>query len=139
MKQRMGVLAYCLLAVIFSCMIMGMSGGGTGSMGAQSNAFISFDAKLTDIDSNSVQLSSAIIDGKTAFQASMGKGRVTIPFEQISRIEVKGKNACVILKDSKKVCNLVIRESSKLSGNTSFGFYQIPLNDVVWIEITRAR
>jgi len=118
---------------------MGMSGMGTGPSGAQNSGFISFDAKLVDTGGNAVQLSSVVIDGKTSFQALMGKGKVTIPFEEISRIQIKGKNACVTLKNSKQVCNLVVKDYSKVSGNTSFGFYQIPLNEVVSIEFVKAR
>lgn len=139
MKQRMSVLAYTLSAILLSCVLMGMSGVGTGSAGAPNNAFLSFDAKVMDTGSNSVQLSSVAVDGKTSFQASMGKGKVTIPFEEISRIQIKGKTACVTLKNSNQVCNLVIKESSKVSGRTSFGLYQIPLNEVVSIEFSKAR
>jgi hypothetical protein len=135
----MNILVYFFLAVLAPFVFMGMSGMGTGPSGAQNNAFLSFDAKLIDTGNNAIQLSSVAIDGKTSFQALMGKGKVTIPFEEISRIQIKGKNACVTLKDSKQVCNLVIRESSKVSGNTSFGHYQIPLNEVVSIDFIKAR
>lgn len=139
MKRRVSVLAYVSLAALFSFMFMGMSGMGTGSTGAQNNVFISFEAKITDTGNNVVQISGLVIDGKTTFQAAMGKGKVTIPFEQISRIQIKGKNACVTLKNSKQVCNLVTKDSSKVSGNTSFGLYQIPLSEVVSIEFSKAR
>lgn len=139
MKQRKGILACSLLIVFLSSILLGMSGAGTGSMNARSNVQQLFDAKLMDTDNNTVQLSAVTIEGRTAFQASMGKGKVTIPFEEISRIQIKGKTACVTLRNSKEVCDLAIRGSSRVSGNTSFGLYQIQLSDVVWIEFTKAR
>lgn len=140
MNKNNCFLGYILIAVLTSFLLMGMSGGvGGGQAGSQNNSLLPFDAKLMDTENNTVQVSSISIDGKTSFQAYMGKGKVTIPFEQISRIEIKGKNACVTLKDSQRLCDLRIKELSKVVGNTRFGLYQISLNDVSWIELSKAR
>jgi hypothetical protein len=140
MKRTFGFLSYAFLILLASAMLTGMSGGlGPGPSGNQAAAGAAFDAKLMDSENNTIQLSSATIDGKTALQAYMGKGKVTIPFEQISRIEIKGKTACVTLKNSQKMCNLTIREMSRVYGNTSFGVYQISLADVAWMELTKAK
>jgi hypothetical protein len=140
MKRNVSFLAYALLVLLASSMLMGMSGEmGPGPSGNQMNPQVAYDAKLMDTENNTVQLGSVAIDSKTAFQASMGKGKVIIPFDQISRIEIKGKNACVTLKNSQRMCNLTIKESSRLYGSTAYGSYQISLADVVWIELTKAK
>jgi cytoskeletal protein CcmA (bactofilin family) len=117
---------------------MGMGGMGSGSPAGQGGGQTSFSAKAMDTENNSVQITSATIDGRTVFQAFMGKGKITIPFEQISRVEIKGKSACVTMKNAEKICNLRIKEMAKLEGKTSYGTYQIPMAEVVWVEITRS-
>ncbi|HNY66911.1 MAG TPA: hypothetical protein PKM41_15885 [Deltaproteobacteria bacterium] len=140
MKRRFSFAACALVVLLASSMLMGMSGGmGTAPSGNQAVPGIAYDAKLMDVDNNVVQLSSVTIDAKTAFQANMGKGKVIIPFDQISRIEIKGKTACVTLKNSQRMCNLTIKELSRVYGSTSFGAYQISLADVAWIELTKAK
>ena len=139
MKSRGTVPGLVLITVAISLMIMGMGGMGAGTSGGQGNSLMTFEAKITDTDSNTVHITSATIDGKTVFQAYMGKGKVTIPFEQIKRIEIKGKGACITMKNSEKLCNLRIKEMAKLEGSTSFGTYQIPMAEVVWIEISKAK
>lgn len=139
MKRTVRFLGYILLAVFSSSMLMGMSGVGTGSSGGQNGSLLTFDAKLLDTENNTVQLTSVTIDGRTSFQAYMGKGKITIPFDQISRLEMKGKNACLTLKNSQRLCDLKVKELSKVLGNTQFGLYQISLSDVVWIEFSKAR
>jgi hypothetical protein len=140
MKRSFSFLSYAVVVLLSSSMLMGMAGGvGPGPTGSQTAAGVAYDAKLMDSENNTVQLNSATIDGKTALQAFMGKGKVTIPFDQISRIEIKGKTACVTLKNSQKMCNLTIKDMSRVYGNTSFGVYQISLSDVVWMELTKAK
>jgi hypothetical protein len=140
MKRTFSFLSYALVILLFSVMLLGMSGNmGPGPTGSQPAPGVPYDAKLVDTDNNTVQLTSVTIDGKTALQAFMGKGKVTIPFDQISRVEIKNKNACVTLKNSQKMCNLTIKEMSRVYGNTSFGVYQISLVDVVSMELSKAK
>jgi hypothetical protein len=123
-----------ILIVAFCLVLMGMSGLGTVS--PQNGTASSFSAKILDTTNNTVEVTSVTIDGKAMFQASLGKGKARIPFENISRITVKDKNACVTLRSSQELCSLRINEISKIYGNTSFGTYQISLKDVVWIELS---
>jgi hypothetical protein len=140
MKRSFSFLAFALVILLSSSMLLGMSGGmGPGPAGNQAPAGPAFDAKLLDTENNTVQLSSVTIDGKASLQAYMGKGKITIPFDQISRIDIKGKTACVTLKNSQKMCSLTIKDISRVYGNTSFGVYQISLADVVWMELTKAK
>ncbi len=139
MKRKSTVSGLILITITSSFLLMGMGGMGPGASGGQSNSLMSFEAKAMDTENNTVQIKSATIDGKTVFQAYMGKGKVMIPFEQITRIEIKGKSACITMKNSEKLCNLRIKEMAKLEGSTSYGTYQITMSEVVWIEITKAR
>ncbi len=140
MKKTAQYLGYVLLTVFSLSLLMGMSGiNSSGSSAAQNNSHLTFDAKLMDTENNTVQLTSVTIDGRTTFQGYMGKGKVTIPFDQISRLEMKGKNACITMKNSERLCDLRVKELSKVLGSTRFGHYQISLNDVVWIEFSKAR
>lgn len=140
MKRTFSYLSCVLVVLLSSWMLLGMSGGmGQGPSGGQAAAGPAYDAKLVDAGNNTVQLSSVTIDGRAALQAFMGKGKVTIPFEQITRIEVKDKNACVTLKNSQRMCGLTIKETSRVYGNTSFGAYQIALADVVQVELNKAK
>ena len=123
-----------IIVVVCALAIMGMSG--LGPVSPQNGPASSFNARVMDTANNAVEISSVVIDGKVLFQASLGKGKVRIPFENISRITIKDKNACVTLKSSRELCDLKISEISKIYGNTSFGTYQISLKDVAWIEFT---
>ena len=116
---------------------MGMSGMGSVTGPAVTES--PFDAKIMDTTKNEVVVLSVTIDGKTTFNAFMGKGKVHIPFENISRIDLKDEIACISMKNSGELCNLRINGISKIYGKTSFGTYQISLKDVLWIEIMKAR
>ncbi|MBN2297160.1 MAG: hypothetical protein JXM72_01125 [Deltaproteobacteria bacterium] len=125
-------------SIVFLCIfLMGMSG--MGSVAGQTVADSPFDATIMDTAKSEVMILSATIDGKTSFNASMGKGKVQIPFENISRIDFKDESACISMKNSGDLCNLRINGISKIYGKTAFGTYQIPLKDVLWIEFTKAR
>jgi len=136
MNARSGILT--LGVVLFLCVfLMGMSG--MGSPAGQTGAASPFDAKLVDTTKSELEISSITIDGKTSFNAYMGKGKVQIPFENISRIDIKEDNACITLKKTGDMCTLRINGISRIYGKTSFGSYQISLKDVVSIEFTKAR
>jgi hypothetical protein len=69
----------------------------------------------------------------------MGKGRIEIPFDTISRIEMKEGSACAAIKDTGTMCNLKTIGISKIYGKLPYGAYQIALKDVLWIEFTKAK
>ena len=129
---------FTLGVVLFLCVfLMGMSG--MGSIGGQTGTASPFDAKVVDTTNNEVVISSITIDGKTSFNAYMGKGKVQIPFENISRIDIKEESACITLKPTGDMCTLRINGISRIYGKTTFGSYQISLKDVISIEFTKAR
>ena len=124
--------------ILFLCIfLMGMSGMGSGA--GQPVTDSPFDATIMDASKSEVMLLSVTIDGKTSFNGFMGKGRVQIPFENISRIDFKDDIACISMRNTGDLCNLKIKGISKIYGKTTFGTYQIPLKDVVWIVFTKAR
>lgn len=126
-----------IMAVACSLALMGMSGVGTSA--PQNGTALSFDATISDTTGTEVKVTSATIDGKTLFQGFLGKGKVRVPFENISRITIKDKTACLTLRSSREMCSLKIAETSRIHGTTPYGTYQVSLKDVAWIEISPAR
>ncbi|MBT8490881.1 MAG: hypothetical protein KJN62_07525 [Deltaproteobacteria bacterium] len=136
MNARSGI--FTLGTVLILCVfLMGMSG--TGTIASQGGVASPFDATITDTTKSEVKILSVTIDGKTSFNAYMGKGKVQIPFENILRIDITEESACITLINSDDMCNLRINGISRIYGKTSFGTYQISLKDVVSIEFTKAR
>ncbi len=125
-------------AILFlGILLMGMSG--MGSTPGISVSDSPFDARIMDTSKSEAAILSVTIDGRTSFNAYMGKGKVQIPFENISRIDFKDDEVCITMKNAEDLCNLRINGISKMYGKTAFGTYQIPLKDVLWIEFTKAR
>ncbi|MEA2102727.1 MAG: hypothetical protein U9P80_09200 [Thermodesulfobacteriota bacterium] len=120
--------------LIFAVILMGMSGMGTAPNQTQSP----FRATIMDIGGNKVDLSGVSIDGKTSFNGFMGKGRIQIPFDNISRIDISKDLASIKLKGSKKLCTVEINRISNLHGKTPFGTYQIPLRKIRWMDLFKA-
>lgn len=126
-----------IVCIGVALILMGMSGmGGSASQPATTS---SFSAKITDITNSVVEISSVTIDGKTTFGGYLGKGRVQIPFERITHIEINKGNACVTFLDGPQICNLKANEISRLYGNTTYGTYQIALKDVKWLDFSKAK
>lgn len=124
-----------MVMVACSVLVFAMAMGQAPSPGSYA-ANSTFQAKIMDTQRNEVSLTSVTIDGKTTLNVSLGKGRVQIPLENISRIENKDGEICVSIKGSPVKCGLKPSASSKIYGKTSFGIYQIALKDVVWAEFT---
>jgi hypothetical protein len=134
--NRTGHLSRVVFLLILGIFLMGMgSAGSPGQMGGEST----FNAKIKDASGNEVNITSVTFDGKTTFNVFMGKGRIEIPFENISRIEMKDGTACASIKASGTMCNLKINNTAKIYGKLPYGIYQIILKDVAWIELTRAK
>ena len=133
--NRTGYLYRTALLVVLGIFLMGM--GSAGSPG-QSAVASPFNAKIKDTSNNELIITSVTFDGKTTFNVYMGKGRIEIPFDSISRIEVKEGSACATIKGTGTMCNLKTNGISKIYGKLPYGMYQIALKDVVWIELTKA-
>jgi hypothetical protein len=134
--NRTGYLYRSALFMVLGIFLMGMGSAGSPGQGPIESPF---NAKIKDTSNNEVTITSASFDGKTTFNVYMGKGRVEIPFDTISRIEIKEGSACASLKGTGTMCNLKTIGISKIYGKLPYGIYQIALKDVVWIEITKAK
>jgi hypothetical protein len=134
--KRTGYLYRTALFMVLGVFLMGM--GSAGSPG-QSAAPSPFNAKIKDTSNNEVTITSATFDGKTTFNVYMGKGRIEIPFDTITRIEMKDGSACASIKDTGTMCNLKTSGISKIYGKLPYGIYQIAIKDVMWIELTKAK
>jgi hypothetical protein len=133
---RTGYLYRAALLLVLGIFLMGMGNAGSPGQGAAESPF---NAKIKDTSNNEVTITSASFDGKTTFNVYMGKGRVEIPFDTISRIEVKEGSACATIKATGTMCNLKTNSISKIYGKLPYGTYQIAFKDVVWIELTKAK
>jgi hypothetical protein len=122
--------------MVLGVFLMGMGSAGSPGQGATESPF---NAKIKDTSGNEVTITSATFDGKTTFNVYMGKGRVEIPFDTISRIEMKDGSACASIKGTGTMCNLKTSGISKIYGRLPYGIFQITFKDVMWIELTKAK
>jgi len=127
------------ILLLFMCAAFLMAMTNMGNTREPSNVSSAFDARIIDVSNNEVDITSVNIDGKASFTGYLGKGKVNIPFENISYIEISKTLANVILKDSKDTCKLTVNGFSRVYGNTTFGRYQIALKDIKRIEIIKAK
>ncbi|HQI81045.1 MAG TPA: hypothetical protein PLR71_05730 [Deltaproteobacteria bacterium] len=134
--KKTGRLFLSALAAMAALLLMGM--GSAGSPG-QTPADSPFTAKVRDTSNNEISISSVTFDGQATFNVLMGKGRIQIPLENISRIDVKDGGVCVTLKGAGSLCNLKTSGISRIYGKIPYGSYQISLKDVVSIDITKAK
>ena len=123
--------------LFFMCAAFLMAMTNMGNTREPLNVSSAFDAKIIDVSDKEVDITSVNIDGKTSFRGYLGKGKVQIPFENISYIEISKDLANVVLKDSKYLCKLKINSLSRVYGNTTFGRYQIALKDIKRIEFIK--
>jgi len=136
MKKQMVVIC-TILVLMLSISLLGMSGLGGSPNQAQVSSV--FKAKVIDITNNEVELMNVTIEGKTSYGGFLGKGRLQIPFEKISSIDITKGNTCINFEDGGQVCNIKANDFSRLYGNTSFGSYQISLKDIKKIDFIKAK
>ena len=98
-----------------------------------------YDANIVDRSDTKVKLSWVTLDGDTLFKGYLGKGKVQIPFGNISYIEISKEQACIHLKKGKVICDLKINRLSRIYGKTSYGNYQITLTDIKKISFIKIR
>jgi hypothetical protein len=135
MKRKHFILGVSMF-MIFGLFLMGMSGAVSPG---QPTIASSFDAKLKDSMNNEVTISSVTFDGKPLVSASLGKGKVQIPLENIERIDVKDDTICLKLVGAGTMCNLKVSSASKIYGKTPYGAYQIAFKDVTWVQLFKAK
>ncbi len=128
MKAKIPLIAATVFLALFA---MGM---GQAPTAGRNSIESHIDARVMDTANNEVKLSSVTLDGRAALDVSLGKGRVQIPLENITRIENKNGEICVTIKGSTHTCGLKAGGSTRILGKTGIGNYQIPLKDIAWAE-----
>ena len=122
-----------LLGLIFVfCSGMGSVGGYPDGTIPETDADI--HAKVTDRTGVETSLSRFSMDGNTHIVARVGKGEMTIPFEQISSITfdaVQGDQVRANVKlKSGSVLDVNVRSRALFYGSTGFGSFKVKARDV---------
>jgi len=136
MKKRIRNMLIVSLLLI-TPMLMGLT-----NMGSTPNRLATasvYDANIIDQSDTKVKLSWVTLDGDTLFKGYLGKGKVQIPFGNISYIEISKDQACIHLKEGKVICTLKINRLSRIYGKTPYGNYQIALKDIKKISFIKIR
>ena len=128
---------YFAPVVIFSSLLflMGMGGlGGPGSVEKIPVPAKNFNARVIDHQGVQTSLSQVSFEGNVFLVGKRGDAVVTIPFEKISQVEIKGPEgkevvAVAILRNQEKV-EVNIDKNSKLYGKADFGTFQIESKDL---------
>jgi len=116
---------------------MGALGGGRDNGIAARD----FRADLTDIDGTRIAVTRVTAGGDTSLEGDLGRGRLRVPFDNISRITIEpgGQDrvkAEVALREGAPV-TLTLRSSTTFYGQTPSGAYQIRARDLRSIEFTQ--
>lgn len=95
-------------------------------------------AVILDQAGSRIELGRFTMDGKTAIEGTLGKGRVSIPFKNIRKVEflAEDKNRLpsrLILDDGREI-TLSLRPTETFFGDTGFGTYTIRARDLKTIE-----
>ena len=130
-----------LFFAIFSLSSIYSVGGGTESYNSEiPNPPKNFSLTVKDITDTETTLSNVTLDGKLFIEATYGKGKVTVPFEDIEKIIIDSDkkqgnliSARIFLRDGNEV-EVYIRGRKKLYGKSPLGNYTISLQDVLQIN-----
>jgi hypothetical protein len=100
-----------------------------------------FRADLTDVDGTQIEVTRMTAGGDTSLEGDLGRGRLRVPFDNISRITIEpgGQDrvkAEVALREGAAV-TLTLRSSTTFYGQTPSGAYQIRARDLRSIEFTQ--
>ena len=93
-----------------------------------------FNARVLDHQGVQTSLSQFSFEGKVFLVGKRGDATVTIPFEKISQVEIKGQEGnevlvVVALQKQEKI-EVKIDKSSKFYGKADFGTFQIESKDL---------
>ncbi len=118
--------------------LLGMGGlGGGRDTGTPAR---DFRATLVDLDGNRIEVSRVTVGGDTNLEGELGRGRLRVPFDNISRIHFQPAGsdrdrvrAEVALHEGEPV-TLALRSSTTFYGQTPSGAYQIRARDLRSVE-----
>lgn len=135
--MKRGLILLVMAAVALVC--MGMGGLGGQPEGSVPETDINIQAQVKDRDGTMISLNQFSLDGKTFLEALRGRGKLSIPFQQIDIItfgEVKGDRVLVDVRlKSGEVLALTIRSRAQFYGSTGFGAFQITSRDLASIDL----
>jgi hypothetical protein len=128
---------YFAPVVIFSSFLFLMGMGGLGGPAAVEKTPVpekNFNARVIDHQGVQTSLSQFSSEGKVFLMAKRGDATVTIPFEKISQVEIKGPVgnevvALVTLRNQEKV-GVKVDKNLKFYGKADFGTFQIETKDL---------
>jgi hypothetical protein len=128
---------YFAPVALFSSLLflMGMGGlGGTAPVEKTPVPEKNFNARVLDHQGVQTSLSQVSFEGKVFLVGKRGDATVTIPFEKISQVEIKGQEGnevlvVVALQKQEKI-EVKIDKSSKFYGKADFGTFQIESKDL---------
>lgn len=136
--QRRGGRSLALAALATTLLGMGSLGGGR-EPGAPVR---DFRATFTDVDGVNVSADHVSCGGGTTLEGDLGRGRLRVPFENISRVDLArdgsdrdSLRAHVSLREGSPV-TLLLRSSTTFYGQVPSGAYQIRARDLRAIEFT---
>lgn len=135
--MKRGLILLLLMISVVVC--LGMGGLGGQPEGTIPKTDINIRAQLNDHGGISTTLTQFSMDGKTFLEARLGKGQLTIPFQEIDQVafdKVQGERVRVDVKlKSGESMNLTISSRAQFYGATGFGAYRILARDVASIAI----
>jgi len=128
---------YFAPVAIFSSLLFLMGMGGLGGPGPVEKIPVptkNFNARVIDHQGVQTSLSQVSFEGNVFLVGKRGDATVTIPFEKISRVEIKGLegNGVVVvanLRNQEKV-EVKVDKNSKFYGKADFGTFQIESKDL---------
>jgi AcrR family transcriptional regulator len=88
---------------------------------------------LDDCDGNRISIRDLCCDDKSYFSGELGKGAFQVPLHKIASVEVtKTKDAlsAVVRMKTEKTTTLIVDPNMRLTGETDFGRYEVPLVQV---------
>ena len=128
---------YFAPVVIFSSLLFLMGMGGLGGPAPVEKIPVpekNFNARVLDHQGVQTSLSQVSFEGKVFLVGKRGDATVTIPFEKISQVEIKGQEGnevlvVVTLRNQEKI-EVKVDKSSKFYGKADFGTFQIESKDL---------
>jgi hypothetical protein len=122
--------------------MLGMGVLGMGSFGGGRDAGLparDFRATFTDLDGTRMSVTRVTAGGDTSLEGELGRGRMHIPFENITRVTFQPTDqrdqvrAEVVLREGQPV-TLTMRSSTTFYGQTPAGAYQIRARDLKAVD-----
>jgi AcrR family transcriptional regulator len=88
---------------------------------------------IDDSDNNKINLHDLCCDNKSYFSGEFGKGALQVPLHRIASVKfAKSKSplSAIVELKSGKTTTLIVDQNMKLTGETEFGGYEVPVSQV---------